>query len=127
MAFSVALANGKTDVYHFLYEKHKVDVDIQDNAGKTALSHSCLSNETEAAKYLIRVCKANANLRNKWKDTALHCAVEAGNTALVKLLVEETDVDLRALNGRGKTALDIARHDHIKLLLRQALADLNPH
>jgi ankyrin repeat protein len=47
------------------------------------------------------------NNDNRWVDTALHCAVEEGDKAMVKLLLAD-GADVNAKDNNGNTALHLA-------------------
>lgn len=73
----------QSKVYKMLVRKYYSDPNVQDNNGRTALIHACLTNDIELALFLVRECQVNTNLQTKWKDTALHFAVSHDNQAMV--------------------------------------------
>ena len=59
-------------------------------------------------RYLALLGKADVNAKDNSGNSALHIVVDAGNLAVVRLFVEQCNVDLRATDNRGRSALHIA-------------------
>ncbi len=116
-SFAISVSRRNPSMYKKLYEQYGADVNVQDNAGKCALIYACMNGDEEAAQYLIRTCKANANVACKWKDTPLHCAVESASLEIVKLLVREGNARVNTPNGRGKLAKDLTSDPAIRQYL----------
>lgn len=103
-----------------LVRKYYSNPNVQDNNGRTALIHACLTNDMELALFLVRECQANPNLQTKWKDTALHFAVSHDNQAMVKLLVEEGGANLKIVNADLKRPKALAKSKEVRSILARA-------
>ncbi len=115
--FSTCVSRRDQRMYRKLREQYGADVNVQDNAGKCALIYACMNGDEEAVRYLVSKCRANANVVCKWKDTPLHCAVEAGSLGIVKLLIQEGKAKINTPNGRGKLAKDLTRDPEMRKYL----------
>ena len=89
------------------------DVNIQDEYGRTALMVSVYGDENDRLPVMERLIAANADLNiqdasSEGRYTALMIAAAVDHCDMVARLVEAgADVTIR--NGKGRTALDIAR------------------
>jgi len=107
-----AARRGREDVCEFLLtiknDQHKprVDVNIQDEYGVTALSFACIKGHFKVADILIKH-GADVNLCNRNGSTPLHFAANEGHTDLVKLLIENK-VKVNADNKEQQTPLHYA-------------------
>ena len=87
--------------------KNGADLNLQNNAGLTALMMAAYINKTEIAKALI-AAGADLNLQDKFGKTALMRAARWGHTEIVKALID-AHADLNLQDNNGDTALDIAQ------------------
>ena len=69
-----------------LLVKEKLQLDLQDNSGKTALHHAVYSKYLESVKILLRK-KALIDIRNKYGETPLIIATQNNDLFTVKLLL----------------------------------------
>ena len=102
-----AASLGYTDIMASLIESMD-DVNEKNNKGNTALHLAASANHTITVTTLIHSnhsCDIDA--RNLREETALHCAVDKGNIAVVELLLV-AGASLTATEKRGKRALDLA-------------------
>lgn len=111
-----------TEVVKTLLAFPNIDVNIQDEDGKTPLHVACLRycfpNDTqEVVKALLANADINVNIQDKWGYTALHYACEVldihdingnPNNALVKELLAHPFIDVNLGDQEGKRPLDIA-------------------
>ena len=100
--------------------KQKVDVNVAQGDGNTALHWAVYRDDIEMTRLLIQA-GANPNAKTRLGDvTPLHLAATNGNAAVIDLLLK-AGADANAPNGNGTTPLMFAsaagRADAIKLLL----------
>ncbi|KTE37640.1 MULTISPECIES: ankyrin repeat domain-containing protein [unclassified Sphingopyxis] len=86
------------------------DPSIGDRQGMTALMHSALLNTTDVADELLNR-KAPVDQANRRGETALILAVQAKNSAMVRLLVRRGANPDKADHIAGMSARDYARRD----------------
>lgn len=98
----------KNDRAKELIKELGVNVEIADNG--TPLLLSCLHNNNEMAKFLLKE-GAKVNVINSDGDTPLILASEAGNFEIVKLLIEN-GADVNAKNKYGMTPIIKAISKH---------------
>jgi len=95
----LAAYNGHTAVVEFLYGKG-ADIKAKDKEGQTALMYTCRRSFYETSAFLVKNgVEVNAQT---WKRgiSALMIAAAAGNTELVRLLLDNgADVDLKDIFG----------------------------
>lgn len=96
--------------------------------GFTALALACFFNQPEVASFLIENgADVNAASQNDMHVSPIHSAVAAGNTNLVKILINH-GADINATQAGGFTPLhaaaQIGNEELIKFLLEQ-MADIN--
>ena len=107
-----------TEVAKTLLAFPNIDVNIQDEDGKTPLHIACLryiypDDTKEVVKALLANADINVNIQDKWGYTALHYACEVldlhkPNNELVKELLAHPFIDVNLEDQEGKTPLDIA-------------------
>jgi len=86
------------------------DPSIGDKQGTTALMHAALLNFTDAADELLKR-KAPVDQTNRRGETALILAVQAKNSAMVRLLVRSGANPDKADHVAGMSARDYAKRD----------------
>ena len=86
----------------------KVDVNIQNNDGVTALLNACNNNNLDMVKLLLDK-GADPNIKNNFQSTALHDAVYKGNKDVVIALLSNKKTDKTILNRDKETPYDIAK------------------
>lgn len=103
--------------------------DIPNNGGFTALHIATLNNDTSMVDFLLLLGARPGTADRKSGRTALHCAAEAGNLELVRVLTEGREIDIEAKTYNGQTALVVAYHrGHSRVVhfLRQIGAVYDP-
>ncbi|KAJ5799022.1 uncharacterized protein N7503_006527 [Penicillium pulvis] len=92
------------------------------------LDHSSGPDNAKAMRFLLEL-GADVNALNSECETPLMCAVRFGHLPIIKLLLEQENVDLYAKNRYGHTALHIATVDDqlgaLNLLLSSERLDVN--
>ncbi len=105
-----------TDVIQLLLEHDCSTINEKDKYGDTALMYA-VARDTELAQVLLRF-GAKPNLANNKRSTPLMKAVLKENIPMVKLLLEQNDIDINSKDREGKTALMFAvSPEMISLLL----------
>lgn len=106
-----------------------IDVNIQNDMGKTALMIAVLKDHVDVVKYLLEIPNIDLNLQDEVGWTALILAVLKGKDTMVKLLLTVPTIDVNVQTKEGFTALMEAasncRVKMIKLLLQSPNIDLN--
>ncbi len=90
--------------------------------GRTALMQAVAKGIPETTKLLIDA-KANVNAKDHFGITSLMIAASNGNSEIVRLLLDaKADVTAKAESGpmKQKTALDVAKTEEIKAMLKAA-------
>lgn len=77
-------------------------------AGNPIFLYACLSGDLEYARYLFNL-GADPNLCKENGHSALHYAVFNRNLALLKFLINDTNINSLSINQNGSTPLDCAR------------------
>ncbi len=91
--------------------KYGANVDAQDNIGGTPLHEAAENGHAKMAGFLIsKGANINAKTTNMFEQnkTPLHYASHGCKLGVVRLLVKKK-ADLSIVNGKGKTALEIAK------------------
>ena len=86
---------------------HKVQLDYQDNDGKTALLLSSSYRQQESLKFLLEA-GSNPNIVDNDGDTCLHAAVKGGCSKTIIYAIIDHDAHVNATNKDNQTALAIA-------------------
>jgi hypothetical protein len=112
-----------------LLDTGKVDINSEDNNGRTALSWAAENGDEATVKLLLDTGKVDINSEDNNSRTALSWAVENGDEAIVKLLLDTSKVDVESRGNDGQTALSLAaKNGHealVKLLLDTSKVDVN--
>lgn len=114
-----AAMEGKIEVIKNLIDK--IDVNISDSHGKSALILAARDGHEEIVKLLLQVPNINVNARNIRLETPLMLAALFGRENIVKLLLAMPDININAENNMKSTALMAAaksdKQNMLKLLL----------
>jgi ankyrin repeat protein len=103
-----ALNNNDLEVVKLLLEKG-ADVNYQDEAdGYNALMNAIMFPESPIPEYLILNTNIDVNAKSHDGQTILHLAAEYENYEVVKLLLENTNINRNVVDDYGDTAYDIA-------------------
>ena len=99
-------------------------VQMQDESGKTALTHVVSNNHVDAVKFLLERKESGICTKNENEDTLLHTAARSNSVGALRLLLIQKKLDINAQNSQGHTALHMAclndcpRLDVIRLFLQ---------
>ena len=107
------------------FSNPNLDVNIQDNYGKTALMHAVDNSNVslDTVRELLKHPKIDVNVQDNNGDTAIIIAIENEFDATVAQLLKRDDIDL-TIEGELGTALDIAkRKDTIDENIFEELAE----
>jgi hypothetical protein len=89
------------------YQLRKLD--SLDDTGKTLLHYSCLLKYPETIDALLNTERVNVETTTADGSTALHLAASRGHVEIVRNLVDHWRADVNARDGKGFSALDIAK------------------
>ena len=116
-----AAFNNSVEVVQFMVE-NSIALAARDNQGRNALHYAAAQGHTEAIDALV-AGGVNPDRGDVVGDTPLHYVVRSGNIEALRVLLERGAPDVRALNERGASALDVALargHRAMADLLREA-------
>ena len=98
----------KTEVFKYLVEEKKVDVNVKDvSIGRTVLFDVCMDGNLELVKILIEN-GADVNVKDVLGQTALFNACENGNRELLEYMIKH-GADVNVADKEGKTLLYFAK------------------
>jgi hypothetical protein len=120
-ALLIAAKEGREDLVGLLAD-FKAEVNVRYAQEKTALHWASQEGHLAAVQALL---KAGADTEAKDKDygwTSLHQASVCGHPAVVQTLLER-GANVAANDQRGETALDWAKNDEVKAVLRRAVLE----
>eukprot|EP00004_Rigifila_ramosa_P026782 TRINITY_DN8487_c0_g1_i1.p1 TRINITY_DN8487_c0_g1~~TRINITY_DN8487_c0_g1_i1.p1 ORF type:complete len:262 (-),score=66.62 TRINITY_DN8487_c0_g1_i1:7-720(-) len=103
---SIAVVNQHQPIVEFLVQQG-AKVDIQDEAGESALHYACVDPKSVSSLLLLKH-GAKPDIPNKMGDTAFHFACDSDSSHTLSLLLRY-GVHTHIKNKRGKTGMDIAR------------------
>ena len=113
-ALQLALENGCVSTGTFLVEHGGIDLMFWDSTRRLPL-HICAQDHLylfKIASAILCRCTAHINLQDHQGRTALHCAIDTGKTAMVRLLLKhKADVNLRDVNGLTPLHVAILKRD----------------
>ncbi|GBG24049.1 Ankyrin repeat domain-containing protein 1 [Hondaea fermentalgiana] len=114
----------QSDMIRLLLEKG-ANINALSNEGWAALHHAVDAKQASTVKFLLQY-RADPNIgAGIGIGTALHLAVRLNRLEAVCVLLDATDIDLQAKDGRGRTPLALAtqrKHNQVKRLLTEAIA-----
>jgi cytohesin len=113
-ALHYAVARGQKDVVQLLIA-NGADVNARGGSYGTPLKIAACEGQTELTELLLA---SGADINDSVIETALHTASRMGHKVCVDLLISN-GADVNAKNYRGETALDLAKTEEIKELLRK--------
>jgi hypothetical protein len=109
------------------------DLDVPDNKGETMLHHAAIGGYVELARFLlgyprelsgrdgksVQKSRVNVNAKDLRQRTPLHYAAELGQVEIIKLLLDEDDIDVHVRDAYGYTALGVClQNEEVAGLLR---------
>jgi len=93
-------------------DRIKVNINLQDRRGWTALHEACKSGRRSTVEYLMELDYAHVdvNIRDNDGNTPMHTACKAGHQDIVEYFMrsDQSDVDINARNNKGQTLLHLA-------------------
>lgn len=101
----------------------KVDVNLQNDDGETALILAALSGQEHITRFLLKMQGIDINIQDQQGNTALICAVYGRHRAIIELLIKSSKINLNAQKSDYNTALLLAIEwddEKIALLLLDA-------
>jgi ankyrin repeat protein len=109
------------------FESKIKDINIQNKDGETYLDVCLKNNKFEASKWLISKGITVSN-KNKENVTAIRLAVEKGKTAIVKDMLEHSELNINQVDEHGRSLLQdavINGHTAISRALIEKNANIN--
>ena len=100
----IAALQGHLNLCKMLIDKHKVDLHITDNEGRTAVHYSAQSGNYELVAYFVQM-GADIHLKIDDGRNCLHVAALKGHLNLCKMLIDKHKVDLHITDNEGRTAV----------------------
>ena len=92
----------------FSKQHEKIDINIQDRTGSTALTISVKSGNMKNVGTILGHPDVDINLADKKGNTALIIAAMNGHARIVRTLLQLEGIDVDAINKKGETALKVA-------------------
>lgn len=106
-----------------------INVNVQNDIGKTALMLAAIKDHSDVVKYLLRVPGIDPNIQDGGGWTALVWAINQNNENMVKLLLQAPHININDQDNSGFTPLIRASwqgdENMVKLLLRIPGINLN--
>lgn len=123
------IRKGKMDKARAVIEKHGLRYSELWSQGYVLLCEALKNQHEKLAEYVLTFKDVKVNNKNEFQtDTPLHLAASNGYEGIVKTLLDR-GADIKALNSRGRTPLDLAadcKHCSIvELILSQKNVDLS--
>ena len=121
-ALWLACVSGNTDIALVLLQAPTIDINHAADENTTALIMSCSQGHTDIALALIAAPGINVNhaMSNGWTALTFSCALGHANITLA--LLECPSIDVDHTDNDGFKAIDVAKNEEIKDLLRNALS-----
>ena len=108
----VAAEYGHLILCKTLINKHKFDVKMVDNNGRTALHYSVMSGSYQLIEYLADL-GTDITLESKNGKNCLHVAAEHGHLSLWEILINKHNFDVQKADNNGWTALHLSARNGI--------------
>ncbi|RWR85153.1 protein ACCELERATED CELL DEATH 6 [Cinnamomum micranthum f. kanehirae] len=111
--FLVAAKNGHGGVIMELLQFCPDSAEVADKKGRNVLHVAVKSGKLEVIRYILKLYdhKELINEPDNEGNTPLHLAIIKRHISVLNLLLKDKEVDTRAMNNNGMTALDIAESD----------------
>ena len=112
-------ARGNKEIVEYLISHPKINVNKEDQIGRTPLFIACANGKEEIVKILLKDERVNVNKEDRYGGTPLFTACENGKEEIVKILFasgREIDTTKKTIPGNSDwnntTAAEIARKEH---------------
>ncbi|KAK5739905.1 hypothetical protein LTR17_005001 [Elasticomyces elasticus] len=119
------------DNLHMLIHSGKLDVNAEDNDGRTVLFYACMYGDTYAVQSLLCTKEIDLSCRDKCGQTAIEVGIELKRTDIVKLFIEaKAGLNIRCAHDRNHgmaplaLAADLGHADIVELLLSSSEVDI---
>ena len=103
-ALMLASRYGRETIVKLLLESPKIDVNVRDEDGRTALAHGVLGGRIKTTKLLLEDPRVDKDARDNEGCTALMIAADALEFAVLFLLIDH-GLDINEIDNNGRTAL----------------------
>ena len=93
------------------------DIKLDENSN-SPLHNAAMTGKLEYVKILLNK-KANVNVQNRRKRTALHMASRIGHVGMVEQLLKDETINVDLQDFKGRTALHVATyHKHLEIVVK---------
>ncbi|KAK7187126.1 hypothetical protein DPSP01_004053 [Paraphaeosphaeria sporulosa] len=106
-ALSLAAEGGHVKICKSLLSLKDIDIELQNNRGRTALHIAAMKNRVEIVRALIGE-GAKVNVKDKDRKTPLHLAAQDGRRDVVDALCKAPGIELDLSDKEGRSALHLA-------------------
>lgn len=106
----VAVTLGAPQMVKLLLETGRVDVNLTDGSGRSAISRAVIAGDVEITELLLETGKVdlNSSVSDEMRRPAIFAAVASGNVKLVKLLLDTGQVDVNLVDKNGWSMIFMA-------------------
>jgi len=119
----------KTSVIELLLSSKRINVNLSNTDGWTALYYACQNCLTEIVVLLLKSPRIDVNKPGPYGTTPLMIACEYGHLQIVKYLLEDPRINVNLENDYGETAFYIACFDRrteiVKLMIMDRRVNIN--
>ena len=91
--------------------------------GQETLQHEYEENRNQVVALLIKDKRTNLNCKNLNGETPLITLARLDNRVVAEKLLKSGGVEVNAKNNRGETAVDVAKSEEMRILLKKYGAD----
>ena len=115
---SLAVQAGRTNLMEILL-LHGIDPNVRGYKNQTLLHIACAAGHKSIAEILVRRFHLSTMSTDSDGNTPLHLSSICGQSISVELLLFKYNVPIFVRNKSGRTAIDLARDDDVKLVFKQ--------